>query len=240
MDPIEDPALPATAASVEEVQRRADRAANDGLFLGGPWRTFAQSGVRQLHALHGEGLTPQSMVADVGCGALRGGYWLIHHLDAGRYCGVEPSRTFLQTGLDYILEEGVRREKQPRFAVRSDFDLAAFGEAFDFVLAAGILNHAAKRHVDALFASFAEVAPSGGVLLAQYKQAGRGRDYKGRRWVGRSHERDRPGYVRHNFERLATLGERHDLAVEHHDSLGGAGGPAWIRATREQESAVDA
>jgi cyclopropane fatty-acyl-phospholipid synthase-like methyltransferase len=221
-----------TAAPVEEVQRRADRAANDGLFLGGPRGTFAQSGVRQLRALVGDGMVPQSMVADVGCGALRGGYWLIHHLDSGRYCGVEPSEAFLQTGLGYILESNVRRWKKPRFELRSDFDLSAFGETFDFVLAAGILNHAAKRHVDALFASFAKVATRGGVLLAQYKQAGRGRDYQGRRWVGRSHERGQPGYVRHNFERLATLGERCDLAVEHYDSLGGAGGPSWIRATR--------
>jgi len=231
MDTIEA-ALPATAAPVEEVQRRADRAANDGLFLGGPRRTFAQSGVRQLRALLSEGMTPQSTVADVGCGALRGGYWLIHHFDAGRYCGVEPSETFLQTGLDYILEGQVRREKQPRFEVRSDFDLSAFGETFDFVLAAGVLNHAAKGQIDALFASFAEVAAEGGVLLAQYKQAGRGRDYQGRWWVGRSHERDRPGYVRHLFERFVKLGERRELAVEHHDSLGGAGGPSWIRATR--------
>jgi len=61
--------------SEQTLQARAERLA-ETRFLGGPPWTFERLGRHGLEVLLREGLTPQSRVLDVGCGALRLGYWL--------------------------------------------------------------------------------------------------------------------------------------------------------------------
>ena len=59
-------------------------------FLGGPADDFERVGRLGFTVLLQEGLRPSSRVLDVGCGALRLGYWLLRFLDPGRYFGIDP------------------------------------------------------------------------------------------------------------------------------------------------------
>ena len=79
----------------------------DGVFLGGPPKLFETAGRMQLILMLREGLYPTSKVLDVGCGCLRGGYWLINFLAPGGYCGVEPNRAMVEAGLTHLLDPGV-------------------------------------------------------------------------------------------------------------------------------------
>ena len=81
---------------------RAAALERGGVFLGGPLHLFETAGRLQLQILLKEGLYPDSKVLDVGCGCLRGGYWLIHFLDAGCYFGIEPHRRELEAGTQSI------------------------------------------------------------------------------------------------------------------------------------------
>ena len=74
----------------EKLQDRAERLAQD-MFLGGPVETFEAIGRLQLITLLRCGLYPDSRVLDLGCGSLRGGYWLVHFLRPERYFGIEPN-----------------------------------------------------------------------------------------------------------------------------------------------------
>src|ERR1043165_3125856 len=77
-----------TAENQMELQKRADLLAQQ-TFLGVPSNDFAK-GVRDHFVyLLKAGLNPDSKVVDLGCGVLRVGYWLIHFLDPGCYCGIE-------------------------------------------------------------------------------------------------------------------------------------------------------
>jgi hypothetical protein len=60
-----------------------------GIFTGGPVEVFDQAGRLQLYTLVREGLSPYSKLLDVGCGCLRGGYWLVRLLDADCYFDIE-------------------------------------------------------------------------------------------------------------------------------------------------------
>lgn len=196
------------------LQERAEKLSRD-LFLGGPVKDFAFMGRMQLATLLDQGLGPDSRVLDVGCGCLRGGYWLIHFLDPNRYFGIEPNRKMLEAGLHHILEPGLAEEKGPRFDHNPEFDFSVFGETFDYFLARSVWTHAAKGHIRKMLDSFVETAADGGVFLTSYVRAGllKNRDYGGEDWVGRSHESDLPGWTPHSFKWIRRECLKRGLAV---------------------------
>lgn len=142
-------------------------------FVGARVERFEEDGRLLLIALIRRGLTPESQVIDVGCGALRAGYWLIHFLDADRYHGIEPAQERLAAARSMLLEPGVEERCRPHFAYNDDFDLSSVGVAPDFVLARSIWSHAAKPQIVAMLDSFRQISKPGSLLLASYHPAGR-------------------------------------------------------------------
>lgn len=169
-------------------------------FLGVPIKDFEAGGREQLCHLLTAGLNPDSTVVDLGCGVLRGAYWLIHFLNSGCYCGIEPHRERLQMGITTILEPELLAAKRPRFDTNADFDTSVFGERFDFFIAYSIWTHASKQQILTTLASFLRDAQESGVFLTSYLPADADHpDYRGDRWYGTSHESDVPGCIHHDL-----------------------------------------
>jgi SAM-dependent methyltransferase len=154
-----------------DLQRRAEELSRTE-FVGARVERFEQDGRLLFIALLRRGLTPDSHVIDVGCGALRAGYWLIHFLDPGHYHGIEPAQGRLDAARATLLEPGLEQSRRPTFANNADFDLSGFGVVPDFVLARSIWSHAAKGQIVALLDSFRDVSRLGSLLLASYHPAG--------------------------------------------------------------------
>jgi SAM-dependent methyltransferase len=150
------------------LQAKAEELHARGWFLGGPVEDFEAAGRLQLVALLRAGLHPGSKVVDIGCGCLRGGYWLIHFLDPGCYFGIEPATEMLEVGVTKLLEPEVLEQKRPRFDTNSNFDTSVFGEKFDFFLARSIWTHASRQQIRVMLDSFVRDAAPGGVFLASY------------------------------------------------------------------------
>lgn len=181
------------------LQARGRRLADEG-FTGGRVEDFERLGRLQLISLLRRGLSPYHRVLDVGCGALRGGYWLIHFLEPRRYHGIEPNREMLDAGRDIVLEDGLEERKQPAFSNVDDFTFTVFDETFDFVFARSVWTHAAKRHITRMLDQFVRVAAPAGMFLTSFHPAPLGLfDYTGDEWVGLSHDSDEPGIVRHSL-----------------------------------------
>ena len=179
---------------------RANRLEAEGIFLGGPARLFETAGQKLLIALLSEGLNPSSKVLDIGCGCLRGGYWLIHFLDKGCYFGIEPNIEMLEAGNRILLEPGLADLKEPQFDHNEDFDFTVFGEKFDSFVARSIWTHAPKQQIQTMLDGFISTANSGGIFLTSYvKPTTFNKDYIGTKWVGKSHESNTPGIVHHSF-----------------------------------------
>lgn len=155
-----------------DLQRKAEELSRTQ-FVGARVERFEQDGRLLLIALIRRGLTPDSHVIDVGCGALRAGYWLIHFLDPGHYHGIEPAQERLAQARALLLEPGLEEARRPTFAHNDDFDLAGPGVTPDFVIARSIWSHAAKRQIEAMLDSFRDVSHAGSLLLASYHPAGR-------------------------------------------------------------------
>jgi SAM-dependent methyltransferase len=160
----------ASPVGEESPQAQSERLA-ETTFLGGPPADFERVGRLGFEVLLREGLLPSSRVLDVGCGALRVGYWLMRFLDSGCYFGIEPNREMLRVGLEELLEPEVVQRAEAHFSHNDDFDFSVFGERFDFVFARSIWTHASKPQIHAMLASFAATSAPGGVFLASYHPA---------------------------------------------------------------------
>ncbi len=135
------------------------------VFNGGPVHNFSTIGRLYLITLLKIGITPDSRVLDVGCGALRGGYWLIHFLKPNRYFGIEPHRAMLEAGKQLLLEEEIIADKKPQFDHNETFDFSVFNEKFDFVVARSVWTHASKSQIQKMLDEFIVNSNPNGVFL---------------------------------------------------------------------------
>jgi hypothetical protein len=211
---------------------KADELQLRGVFLGGPREKFVTAGRAQLEILLARGLLPKHHVLDIGCGALRGGWWLINFLRPGRYFGIEPNVHMLDAGIEVMLGSRLVEEKKPRFSGNSDFDFSVFGETFDFVLARSVWTHASLAQIGAMLDSFLVTARADGELVASIvpPRTMFRRETRSSTWVGRSHERDKPGLAHYRFSTIRKLCGGRGLAAE---KLGSQDGQVWVLVSRQ-------
>lgn len=196
---------------------------------------FEQVGRLQLIVSLKHGLYPHSKVLDIGCGALRGGYWMIHFLEPNCYCGIEPDRAVLEGGLQDLLEPGLRELKTPRFDHNSEFDASVFGEVFDFYVARSIWSHTSKEQIEIMLDSFVRHTSPHAVFLTSYCRAGllRDRDHQGNTGISKSEGRMRP-MVHHSFAWIKRACQRRQLVVEEiKDPVLNHGRQTWLKITRD-------
>lgn len=202
-----------------------------GVFLGGPRRSFAAAGRKQMMALLHHGLSPDSKVLDIGCGSLRGGHWLIRFLDPGCYFGIEPNREMLEAGVEVLIGPEMLAAKRPTFSHRDDFSMEHFGETFDLYVARSIWSHASKPQIETMLDGFVATAAPGATFLASYYAASEERpDYDGSEWVGISHEGGEYGTIAHSLEWITKACESRGLVVaEARNSAINFGAQTWLR-----------
>lgn len=219
------------------LQDRADELGRT-LWLGGLTADFERDGRLQLSKLLRAGLSPGSVVVEVGCGALRAAYWLIHFLEPERYHGIEPNREMVDTARTALLEPGLEESKRPRFAYNDDFDLGVFGVAPEFVLARSIWSHTSKAQIAAMLDSFAAVAAPQATMLTSYQPASRlpwrRQDYTGDAWVGRGPQGTGPEHravVAHRFGWVEEQARGRGLSAR--ETKGDTfGGQVWLEVTK--------
>jgi hypothetical protein len=223
--------LPPAPEARSTVQRRAE-ALDRETFFGVPIGGFDRTGRQQLMLLLMAGMEPTSKVVDLGCGLLRGGYWLIHFLDAGGYHGIEPHAQRIQAGLERILETDTVAAKRPRVDTNATFDTSVFGEKFDYFLAYSIWTHASKPQIETMLDSFLRDGTEDAVFLTSILPARwHEHDYQGQGWFGTSHESDVPGCIHHRMSWIRRACRQRNLFVH---ALGReAAGQTWLLISRD-------
>lgn len=111
-------------------------------YVGGMWDEI---GRLQLEFMVKQGLRPQHVLLDIGCGSLRGGVHFIRYLDRGNYLGIDKEKMLLEAGLAYELPPEVRVQKVPELIVSSEFEFDRFGKTADFALAQSLFTHLPDR-----------------------------------------------------------------------------------------------
>jgi len=216
--------------STAPLQARAERLA-ETTWLGGPPRAFEKVGRMGFVLLLAQGMRPSSRVLDVGCGALRLGYWLMRVLDPGGYHGVEPQQQVLRVGLEQIVEPevvehvGAMPASFARASSPSGIFLASYQPA---TLSAVLAERVPPQKPAAAALSLAAHRPG---LARRWPGLAPFTDYKGSQSVGRDGAPKVSGTVRHRFGRIAGEHERHGLAVRQlpHDVVSHQ---YWLRVER--------
>ena len=162
------------------IKEKIDAGLNHRNFVG-PEAKFDEIGMHQFKVMTKTGLKVTDNLLDLGCGAMRGGKFLLKYLDAKGYHGIEPNKALLKKGLFAEVAEKLAREKKPNFKFNDNFNLAIFEKEFDFILAQSIFSHAAPGQITGCLRSAYKALTSGGKFVFNYAKGGS--DYTGKTWV---------------------------------------------------------
>lgn len=200
---------------MKSLSEKIQKIQSAGIFLGGPPSLFEDAGRKMLMVLLNEGLMPYSKLLDIGCGCLRGGYWTIRFLDKDNYFGIEPNKAMLSEGLKCLFTEEILTQKRPKFDHNDQFDASVFNTNFDFFMARSIWTHASKLQISLMIDGFLNYGHSNSVFLTSFVNADSEReDYLGDDWVGKSHESNQAGIVKHSFSWIEAECEKKGLSAE--------------------------
>lgn len=147
----------------------------------GPPRKYDLLGALQFTLLTAAGLRSRHRLCDIGCGSLRAGKLLIPYLEKNNYYGIDPEQWLVDEATEKELGRDLLRIKQPRFHYSSHFDLKAFGQKFDYLLAQSIFSHAAPQQIERCFREAAAVMHEKSYFLATFMPGDS--DYQGTDWV---------------------------------------------------------
>lgn len=170
----------------------------------GPPKKYDLLGALQFTLLTAAGLRSHHRLCDIGCGSLRAGKLLIPYLDAEHYCGIDPERWLVEEVTGAELGRELLRLKSPRFHYSDRFDLAAFGQKFDFLLAQSVFSHAAPQQISTCLESAARVMQENSYFLATFMPGQE--DYRGREWVY-------PGCVSYREETIQDMAQKAGLTA---------------------------
>ena len=135
--------------------------------VGGLWDEI---GALQFEFLKGRGLIPSHRLADVGCGALRGGVHFIRYLEPGRYHGLDVNASLLEAGRRELAAAGLA-DRAPELIADGGFALSRFGVDFDVALAVSLFTHLPMNHIVRCLAETRAVLRPGAALYASFFEA---------------------------------------------------------------------
>lgn len=129
-------------------------------------------GQAQIAYLEQQGVSPDDRLLDIGCGDLRGGRYMIDHLDAGYYTGMDISPEAIRGAWETVLEEDLQ-DKSPSLQVNTDLRFREFeDDAFDMMFANSVLTHQPIRVIRELFEHVPRVLASDGVAHFSFNDKG--------------------------------------------------------------------
>ena len=148
--------------------RLAPRLAHRGA-VGGRWHRIGQA---QFDFMVRQGLRPEDVLLDIGCGSLRGGRLFIDYLEPEHYLGLDRHAWLIEAGLRYEVPTRVKREKRPQFVVSDRFEFEKFGRRPTFALAQSLFSHLTKPDIHLCLTNLRSVMGEGDRFFATFIRAG--------------------------------------------------------------------
>ena len=128
--------------------------------------------------LRSRGLTEQSRMLDIGCGALRLGVHCIRYLQPGNYFGVDSDADSVSAGREYELRLHSLEDKRSHLLVDDAFRFELFGPdlalaSLDIIVAAAVHIHLSEEQTSLMVVNALRyLKPSTGQLLVSHRPLG--------------------------------------------------------------------
>ena len=129
------------------------------------------SGRLQFDLLRREGLCPNSVMLEVGCGCLNAGVFFIEYLERGNYVGIDPNEWLREAAIRECQLHGLIEQKSPIFLSNTNFDAISLGMKFDFAFSHSILSHTAHWQLEQYLKNVGHVLKPHGLILASIRLA---------------------------------------------------------------------
>lgn len=142
--------------------------------IGGLWDEMGQL---QFDYLIARGMTPASVLLDVGCGSFRLGVKAAPYLNAGHYFGVDLSESLIEAGYAHEFDDALRaRVPRSNLVTTDNFDFESLPGQIDFAIAQSVFTHLPLNHLRRCLAMLAPKMRVGGEFLVTYFECDPGAD----------------------------------------------------------------
>jgi SAM-dependent methyltransferase len=135
-------------------------------FVGGMWD---QIGQLQFEFLKSNGLLPRHRLADIGCGALRGGIHFVRYLGQSNYYGIDLNSSLIEAGRKELQAAGLA-DKAANLFVTDKFELP-WDVQCDFALAVSVFTHLYANHIAICLKRVQQRLAPNGKFFATFFQA---------------------------------------------------------------------
>lgn len=136
-------------------------------FIGGLWEEVGQL---QFEFMKMQGLLPEQKLADVGCGAMRGGLHFVNYLKPGNYFGLDINESLIRAAKTELDDAGLFH-KNPNLLVNDKFELSLFNTKFDFAIAVSVFTHLFMNNIVRCLVEVNRVLAPAGKFYATFFQA---------------------------------------------------------------------
>jgi ubiquinone/menaquinone biosynthesis C-methylase UbiE len=111
-------------------------------FIGSNNRTnFDEHSETHYSYLIEQGLKPEHVFLDVGCGACRTAQKVVPYLDESNYYGLDRMPELIEFGLNDVFDEQTVFSKKPTFSVNSEFNIDFVNKPVDYVWCQSLMSH---------------------------------------------------------------------------------------------------
>jgi SAM-dependent methyltransferase len=136
-----------------------------------PSERYLEQGIGHFEYLKKQGLKPEHMFLDYGCGVMRLGAFVGKYLDPGNYVGVDISQNRLDQGAIVMAAAGVSEEHYEALAVGGCELTELAGRKFDFVWAQSVLTHMPEADIRTMFRAIRPMMNEGAVYYFTFAPA---------------------------------------------------------------------
>jgi SAM-dependent methyltransferase len=108
------------------------------LYVGGKWDEI---GHLQFDFMCAQGLRPEHVFLDIGCGSFRGGIHFIPYLNKGNYLAIDKEEELVRRGIDRELGRDLFEQKQPEIVITGAFEFSKLSKVPDYSLSLSLFTH---------------------------------------------------------------------------------------------------
>lgn len=167
-------------------------------YVGGMWEEIGRV---QFDFMVRQGLRPQDVLVDVGCGSLRGGRFFIVYLEPEHYLGIDQHGWLIKAGLKHEVAKRLREEKRPQFVISDRFEFHRFGKRPNYGVAQSLFSHLTEEDIHLCLANLRAQMQAGGRFYATFVPKG----FLAEDYVNPKHSDDRQAF-QYDAEEILAIG----------------------------------
>lgn len=165
-------------------------------YVGGRWDEI---GRLQFDFMRSQGLKPENVFLDIGCGSFRGGIHFIPYLNAGNYIAIDKEEEIVNRGIERELGRELYERQRPEIVITDRFEFARLTKKPEYSLSLSLFTHLSGVDIDLCLRNLRAFVNPGHRYYATFFEGDQDSDKQV------SHSLDHFEYTRERMEKFGRL-----------------------------------